>query len=129
MAYKRTSKKSGSIRSTQTINTNGNITNSTSTGSVGKSGGVRTTTSWSTKGGMRQTQTYKDGAGYIHKKTTYKSTTPAERAREAKRNQQFWAMVFGGKKTKRKAAAPSGIRSFFGWAFIIIIGLMLINLK
>ena len=131
MAYKRTSKKFGNIRSTQTINTNGNITNSTSTGSVGKSGGVRTTTSWSTKGGMRQTQTYKDGAGYIHKKTTYKSTTPAERAREAKRNQQFWTTVFGGgkKRTKRKAAEPSGIRSFFGWAFIIIMGLMIYNMK
>ncbi len=131
MAYKRTSKKSGNFRRTQTINTNGNITNSSSTGSVGKSSGVRTTTSWSTKGGMRQTQTYKDGAGYIHTKTTYKSTTDAQRAREAKQNQQFWTMVFGGgkKRPKRKTAEPSGVRSFFGWIFIIIVGLMLINLK
>lgn len=126
MAYKRTTRKSGNFRTTDTRNTNGTYTHSISSGTKG---GTRTTTSWSSKGGMKTTQTYKDGAGYIHKKTTYKSTTPAERAREAKRNQEFWTMVFGGKKTKRKAAAPSGIRGFFGWVFIIIVGLMLINLK
>lgn len=126
MAYKRTSKKIGNFRTTRTVNTNGNITNSTSTGNSSS----RVTTSWSNKNGMKQTQTYKDGAGYVHKKTLYKSTTAAERAREAKRNQKMWSNLFGGKKrSRRKATNASGIRSFFGWITLAIILLMLLNLK
>ncbi len=125
MAYKRTSKKIGNIRTTRTVNTNGNITNSSSTGNSSS----RVTTSWSTKNGMRQTQTYKDGAGFVHKKTLYKSTSAAERAREAKRNQKMWSNLFGGKKASRKKATnTSGIRSFFGWVTVIIIFAMVINL-
>lgn len=126
MAYKRTSKKVGSIRTTQTVNTNGNITNSSSTGNSSS----RVTTSYSTKSGMKQTHTYKDGAGYVHKKTLYKSTTDAQRAREAKQNQKMWSNLFSGKKrSRRKATNTSGIRSFFGWITLAIILLMLLNLK
>ena len=126
MAYKRTSKKIGNIRTTRTVNTNGNITNSSSTGNSSS----RVTTSWSTKNGMRQTQTYKDGAGYVHKKTLYKSTTASERAREAKRNQKMWSNLFGGKKASRKKATNTGgIRSFFGWVTQIIIVVMIFNMK
>ena len=126
MAYKRTSKKIGNIRTTRTVNTDGNITNSSSTGNSSS----RVTTSWSTKNGMRQTQTYKDGAGYVHKKTLYKSTTASERAREAKRNQKMWSNLFGGKKASRKKATNTGgIRSFFGWVTQIIIVVMIFNMK
>ncbi len=125
MAYKRTSKKFGNIRNTKTINTNGNITNSTSTGSKGN----RTTTSWSSKGGMKTTQTFKDGAGYVHTKTLYKSPTAAQRAREAKKNQQFWNSVFGVKKTRRskKSSEPTALDKIIGWGVIAFIGMLLIT--
>lgn len=97
MAYKRTSRKSGNFRSTKTVNTNGTITNSSSSGIKG---GPRTTTSWSSKGGMKQTQTYKDGAGYVHTRTIYKSETDAARRRKEKNAREFWAAIFGTKKKR-----------------------------
>ena len=107
MAYKRTTRKSGNFRTTDTRNTNGTFTHSISSGTKG---GTRTTTSWSSKGGMKTTQTYKDGAGYIHKKTLYKSETAAEYKRRAKKSQQFWRSVFGTKKKPTKRSTSRSVK-------------------
>lgn len=125
MAYKRTSKKFGNFRNTKTINTNGNITTSSSIGSKGN----RTTTSWSSKGGMKTTQTFKDGAGYVHTKTIYKSPTAAQRAREAKKNQQFWNNLFGVKKTRKskKSDEPTALETVIGWGFLALIGMVVLT--
>lgn len=107
MGYKRTSKKtSASTRRTQTINNkNGSITNSTSTGSKQ----FRTTYSNNSKTGNKITQTWRDGAGFTHRKTVY-STAGAERERKRQQKQsaKFWANLFGTNKKKRiTKRAPS----------------------
>lgn len=100
MGYKRTSKKTGaSTRRTQTINNkNGSITNSTSAGSKQ----FRTTYSNNSKTGNKITQTWRDGAGFTHRKTVY-STAGAERERKRQQKQsaKFWANLFGTNKKKR----------------------------
>ena len=100
MGYKRTSKKIGaSTRRTQTINNkNGSITNSTSSGSKQ----FRTTYSNNSKTGNKITQTWRDGAGFTHRKTVY-STAGAERERKRQQKQsaKFWANLFGTNKKKR----------------------------
>lgn len=126
MAYKRTTRKSGNFRTTDTRNTNGNITHSISSGTKG---GTRTTTSWSTKGGMKTTQTFKDGAGYVHRKTLYKSETEAQRRRKQKDAQKFWATIFGTAKkkpTKRTSSrsASKNTTSSSGFGGLIILGII-----
>lgn len=107
MAYKRTTRKSGNFRTTDTRNTNGTSTHSSS---VGTKGGTRTTTSRSSNGGMKTTQTYKDGGGYIHTKTIYKSETAAARKRKDKEAREFWAGIFGTKKKKpTKRTTPRSV--------------------
>jgi hypothetical protein len=59
---------------------------------------------------MKMTQTYKDGAGYIHKKTIYKSETAAARKRKDKEAREFWAGIFGTKKKKpTKRTTPRSV--------------------
>ena len=100
MGYKRTSKKTGAnTRRTQTINNkNGSITNSSSTGSKN----FRTTYSNNSKTGNKITQTWKDGAGFTHRKTVYSSAgAERERKRQQKQNAKFWASLFGTNRKKR----------------------------
>lgn len=100
MGYKRTSKKTSAFgRRTQTINnTNGSITNSNSTGNKYN----RTTYSNNSKTGNKIIHTWRDGAGFTHKKTVY-STAGAERERKRQQKQsaKFWASLFGTNKKKR----------------------------
>lgn len=106
MGYKRTSKKTGAnTRRTQTINNkNGSITNSSSTGSKN----FRTTYSNNSKTGNKITQTWKDGAGFTHRKTVYSSAgAERERKRQQKQSAKFWASLFGAKKSKK---APTKIK-------------------
>jgi hypothetical protein len=131
MGYKRTSKKTGAnSRRSQTINnTNGSITNSNSTGSKQ----FRTTYSNNSKTGNKITQTWRDGAGFTHRKTVY-STAGAEqeRKRQQKQSAKFWANLFGANKkrrvTKRKPSATSKQQSaqasgspIVGWIIIGVI--------
>lgn len=98
MGYKRKSKKTGanSYR-TQTINnSNGSITNSNSQGSKT----FRTTYSNNSKTGNKITQTWKDGAGFTHRKTVYSSVgAERERKRQQQKSAKFWASLF---KTNKK---------------------------
>lgn len=72
MGYKRTSKKTGATtRRTHTINTNGAETYSHSQGTRN----FRMTYSNNSKTGNKVTQTYRDGAGFTHTRTVYKSPT------------------------------------------------------
>lgn len=125
MAYKRTSRKSGNFRTTKTYNTNGNVTNTTSHGST-KKGGTVFTTSHSSKGGMKQTMTYKDGAGYVHHKTLYKSKSAAQLNREAKQRQKAWSSLFGGSK-KTRTKKRSGSSNFIAWILIATLVLVVIS--
>lgn len=85
MGYKRTSKKTGPRYHTKTVNTNGNVTESFSDGSKN----FRTTYTYSSKNGNRVTQTYRDGAGFTHKKTIFRSETPADKRRKHKENEEL----------------------------------------
>ncbi len=127
MAYKRTTQKFGNRRVTTTYNTKtGTTTRSETSAQKMKPGQTRVTTSY---GGGKSSTTYTTnlGGGYYNKETS--GGIEARRRKQQKENQQMWAALFGTKKTKRKAAGPSGIRSFFGWACLIVVGLMLFNLK
>lgn len=127
MGYKRTSKKTGigSRRTTTINNSNGSQTVSNSTGNKYS----RTTYSNNSKTGNKITQTYRDGAGFTHTKTVYKSPTEAQRLREAKKAQQFWANMFGANKKKRttntripSTGSPKGGSSGSGgYAFLFIV--------
>lgn len=119
MAYKRTSKKTGATtRRTQTINTNGSVTNSHSQGTKN----FRTTYSNNSKTGNKVTQTWRDGAGFTHKKTIYSSPTEASRRREQKRNAQFWATLFGKKKKPRQQKAT--LSSWVALGILIMFGVL-----
>lgn len=103
MAYKRTTRKTGTnSRSTTTQNTNGTTTQSSSIG--GGKGTSRTTSSYNSKTGSKLTQTYTDGNGYVHRKTIF-STAGANKARKLtqKRDAEFGRAIArfftGGKKT------------------------------
>ncbi len=85
MGYKRTSKKTGSRYHTKTINTNGSVTESFSDGSKN----FRTTYTYNSKSGNKVTQTYRDGAGFTHKKVISRSETPADRRRKYKENEKL----------------------------------------
>ena len=102
MAYKRTSKKTGATtRRTQTINTNGTVTNSHSQGTKN----FRMTYTNNSKTGNKVTQTWQDGAGFTHTKTVYKSQTEASRRKQQRESQRFWASVFGKKKKAKQEKA------------------------
>jgi hypothetical protein len=97
MAYKRTSRKTGkTTRRTHTINTNGSITDSSSQGTKN----FRTTYSNNTKTGSKVTQTYRDGAGFVHTRVLSKTKSAAALEREHKREQKLWRDAFGSKKKK-----------------------------
>lgn len=81
MAYKRTSKKTGATtRRTKTINTNGAVTISNSQGTKN----FRTTHSTNSKTGHKTTQTWRDGAGYVHTRVISKTETEAQRRKKLK---------------------------------------------
>ena len=120
MGYKRTSKKTGATtRRTKTYNTNGSETNSWSEGTKN----FRTTYSNNSKTGNKVTQTYRDGAGFTHTRTLYKSPTEASRRREAKQNQKFWASIFGGKKKKPKQEKAT-LSSWVALGILILFGIL-----
>lgn len=132
MAYKRTSSKTGATtRRTKTINTNGSTTISNSQGTKN----FRTTHSTNSKTGHKTTQTWRDGAGYVHTRVVSKSETEAQRRKKHREAQKFWASIFGGNKktakpkstpktsnrrTEHNAKSGSGI-GLIGWAFIALI--------
>ena len=118
MGYKRTSKKtSATTRRTQTINTNGSVTNSSSQGTKN----FRMTYTNNSKTGNKVTQTWRDGAGFTHTKTVYKSPTEASRRREQQRTAKFWASVFGKKKAKQEKATLS---SWVAFGILILFGIL-----
>lgn len=47
---------------------------------------------------MKTTQTYKDSAGYVHRKTLHKSETAAQRKRKEREAREFWQAIFGKRK-------------------------------
>lgn len=103
MAYKRTSKKTGATtRRTKTINTNGAVTISNSQGTKN----FRTTHSTNSKTGHKTTQTWRDGAGYVHTRVISKTETEAQRRKKQREAQKFWASIFGKKKTAKPKSTP-----------------------
>lgn len=124
MGYKRTSKKTGpNSRRTQTFNNkNSSVTNTYSTGNKN----FRTTYSNNSKTGNRVTQTWRDGAGFTHRKIIY-STAGANREieRQRKRAVKFWAGVFGTNKPKaRRSKSQKDAGSSFGVWILLIIALI-----
>lgn len=130
MAYKRTSKKTGATtRRTKTINTNGAVTISNSQGTKN----FRTTHSTNSKTGHKTTQTWRDGAGYVHTRVISKTETEAQRRKKQREAQEFWAWIFGRKKkaaTSRQPARkvkPSKRKiGLLGWSLIGLVVLSMI---
>lgn len=125
MGYKRTSKKTGATsRRTTTINNgNGSVTNSNSYGSKN----FRTTYTNNSKTGNKVTQTWRDGAGFTHRKTVYKSPTAASMKKQQREAQKFWAWL-GGNSTKKKPVRKKSTGSFsgFGWLFLIVLAAIVV---
>ena len=121
MGYKRTSKKTGptSRRTTTYNNSNGSVTNSTSSGSKN----FRTTVSNNSKTGQKITQTWRDGGGFTHRKTLYKSPTAASMKKQQREAQKFWAWLGGNSKKKSAPKKKSADSYGFGILFLIVIGI------
>jgi hypothetical protein len=128
MAYKRTSKKTGvgSRRTTTVNNSNSSITNSVSNGSKN----FRTTYTSNSKTGSKITQTWRDGAGFVHTKTISRNSTPteAQRRREARRAQQFWRNLLFGTKKRQRRRGPRNTSSTVTPGFWILAALALLYL-
>jgi hypothetical protein len=125
MAYKRTSKKTGATtRRTKTINTNGAVTISNSQGTKN----FRTTHSTNSKTGHKTTQTWRDGAGYVHTRVISKTETEAQRRKKQREAQEFWAWIFGKKNRQpaRKVKPSKRKIGLLGWSLIGLVVLSMI---
>lgn len=98
MGYKRTTKKIGNgVYKSKTINSKGGVTTSISTGSKYS----RHTYSSGPKG-SRLLYTWRDGGGYIHRKTEWRTKTAADYKRQERDAREFWNWALGSKKTRTK---------------------------
>lgn len=124
MAYKRTTRKTGTnSRSTTTQNTNGTTTQSSSIG--GGKGMSRTTSSYNSKTGSKLTQTYTDGNGYVHKKTIF-STAGANREHKKRQKEsaefgRALARLFGGGKKTTSANSKKSESNLLGNVILLIL--------